>query len=106
MPMLRNSLYAPWFGKENEWGFHLIDGKFNDVVVQIQDMKMEEKDDGNLSLEYHVISKPEGIADEDIKSEEFKGIFQLVVNDIVKEAIEFYEQKDDRSNNPQELDPQ
>lgn len=104
--MLRDKLYAPWFGGNIEWGFHVIDGSYSEVVVQVENLEFQETDDGNLSVEYHIISKPDRLTDEDLKADEFKEMFQLIVNDIVKEAVEIYETKDDRSNNTQELNQQ
>lgn len=95
--MLRNDLYKPWFASEKDWGFEIIDGQFSGVIVQIERVEFVETEDGNLEAEYHIVSKPEIISDNDIKSDLFEAIFQNIIVDIIKEAVEEHEQN--RNNN-------
>ena len=106
--MLRNELYTPWFNKD-DWGFEVIDGEFSGVVVQVSEVNFKEEiqeDDSNLSVNYHIINKPEIITEEQVKSDLFNALFQTIITDIVKEAVEAYEHDNNRSNNSKESDPQ
>lgn len=88
--MLRNELYQPWFIGEKDWGFEIIDGEFKDVSVQIQSIEFADKDN-KVDLEYHIINKPEHITESDTKGELFVNVVELIINDILKEAIENHE---------------
>ena len=95
MQMLRNDLFKPWFVGEKDWGFEIIDGEFKDVTVQIE--KLDWPDDGKseLALDYHVVHKPEIITDEDVKSDKFKVVIEVIINDILREAIDDLKQTRD-----------
>ena len=98
MKMLRNELYAPWFLDEKQWGFQIIEGEFKDVSISIQNMELANDDspDGNFLIDYTVISKPDVLSDDDLKTEIFKTVFTTIIEDILKEAVGAYEQ--DRNN--------
>lgn len=110
--MLRNDLYKPWFtGKENEWGFEIISGEFQGVILQLQNIDLlDEKVEENMVVDYHVIYKPSVLTDEDMNSELFKSQFTLIMTDIIKEAIEAYESEiadvENRNNNTEEPNSQ
>ena len=98
--MLRNELFKPWFVGE-DWGFEIIDGEFKDVTLQITKFEFKESNDGNVDLEYHVVRKPEILTDEDLKNPEFQAVVEVIINDILKEAIDHYEQtRNDDSKEP------
>lgn len=100
--MLRNDLYKPWTLKE-DWGIEIIDGEFGGLVLQITNVQFDETVEGNLSVEYHVISKPEIVTDDMLKEDLFKSTFNIIMNDIVLEAVEIYkhdENRDDSSKEP------
>lgn len=105
--MLRNELYTPWF-KDQDWGFEIIDGEFSGVVVQVSDLQLKEEpnDPNNLSVDYHIIYKPEIISEENVKSDLFVNLFQTIILDIVKEAVETYEHEHNRNNDSKEPDTQ
>ncbi len=88
--MLREDLYTPWFA-DNNWGFEFISGEYIGVVVQITQVNFPEESSKEASVDYHVIKKPEDMTEEDIQSDLFKSTFELVINDILKEAIDTYE---------------
>ena len=88
--MLREDLYTPWF-QDNDWGFEFISGEFLGTVVQITEVKLPDDSGGEASVDYHVINKPEHVTEEDIKGDLFRTSFELVINDILKEAIDNYE---------------
>lgn len=96
--MLRNDLYRPWFEGENAWGIEIISGEFKDVVIQIE--KMEFSDDpNNVELLYNVINKPDIFEDELSKNPLFESQIELILNDILKEAIEIHLDEQNRNNN-------
>ena len=98
--MLRNELFKPWFVGE-DWGFEIIDGEFKDVTLQITKFEFKESNDGNVDLEYHVVRKPEILTEEDLKKPEFQAVVEVIINDILKEAIDHYEQtRNDDSKEP------
>ncbi len=96
--MLRNNLYKPWILKE-DWGIEIAEGEFSGLVLQITDVQFDENKESNLSVEYHVISKPDLITDEMLKEDLFVSTFNLIMNDIVREAIEIYKEDENRNHN-------
>lgn len=106
--MLRNDLYRPWF-KNQDWGFEIIDGEFSGVVVQVSNLMLKDEtpeDPNNLSVEYHVIYKPDLITEEQVKDDLFVSLFQTIILDIVKEAVENYSNEIDRNNDSKEPNSQ
>ena len=112
--MLRNSLYKPWFVDEEKWGFEIIHGDpFKGVVVQLKyiqsdDLNLSEheivkSDKTSLGVEYYIISKPDHVTDEQLKSHHFRTTFDVIVNDILKEALQV---ENDRDNNTKESNSQ
>lgn len=88
--MLRNDTYKPWFVNE-DWGFEIIDGEYSGVTVQIKSVEFSKANDGTADLDFHVINQPEGIV-VDTKSDIFNNTVEIIINDILKEAISIYEQ--------------
>ena len=108
--MLRNKLYKPWFVDEEKWGFEILRGDpFEGVIVQLKyvqsdDINLNEheiinSDKTSLGVEYYVISKPKHLSDEQLKSHQFRTTFDMIVNDILKEALQV---DDNRDNNTEE----
>lgn len=98
--MLRNDLYKPWFVGEEKWGFEIISGDFLGTVVHIEKLEFKPESESELELEYNLINKPETIQEEEFKSERFEFTVQLILNDILKEALDSYEQA--RNNHTEE----
>jgi hypothetical protein len=98
--MLRNELFKPWFVGD-DWGFEIIDGEFKNVTVQIEKLEWPNEGDNQLALDYHVVHKPELITDEEIKGDTFKAIIEVIINDILKEAIN--DLKQTRDNDTKEF---
>lgn len=94
MQVLRNDLYRPWFAGDKDWGFEVLDGEFSGVVVQVESIEFSKKEDGSVDLNYHVINK-DSFPDLDITGELFVKTVEIVINDILKEAINHYEQTRD-----------
>ena len=101
--MLRNDLYKPWFVGE-DWGIEIIDGEFSGVSIQITKLKFSESDEAGLDVEYHVVHKPDTILEGDVKGDLFSSTLELIVNDIVEEAVKTFENEQTRNNDSQESD--
>ena len=86
--MLRGDLYQPWF-VEDKWGFEIISGDFLGVVVEIEKMDFDDKIN-EVVVDYHVISKPESLTQEELKGQLFEQLYQNIINDILREAIEIH----------------
>ncbi len=97
--MLRNELFKPWFVGE-DWGFEIIDGEYKGVTAQIKSLNWPDENTNELALDYHIVHKPELITDEDIKGDTFKAVMELIINDILREAID--ELKQTRDNDSKE----
>lgn len=94
--MLRNDLYRPWFTNTDEWGFEILSGDYLGVVLQVSKLDLPAENE-SVDLEYHIINKPETLEEETLKGPEFSATIELVINDILREALEIYEQ--DRNSN-------
>lgn len=84
--MLRNELYKTWVVKNDdkpEWGVEIIDGEFSGLVFQIVEFSITEDTD-KATLDYHVISKPDGFEE----NESFRALLELIIMDILREALE------------------
>lgn len=103
--MLRNDLYKPWFLEDQRWGFEVISGDFQDVVVEVSKLEFTNEEAGNFDIEYHIINKPSLVTEEDVKGDLFKSTFELIINDIVREAIETFDENH-RNDNTKEPDLQ
>jgi hypothetical protein len=90
--MLRNDLYRPWFVGEKDWGFEIIDGEYTDVVVQIEAIEFSKENEGSVDLNYHLIRKPEHLQELDSSDEMFNKTVEIIINDILREAVNSYEQ--------------
>ncbi len=98
--MLRNDTYKPWFEGE-DWGVEIIDGEYSGVIVQFKSLEFSAKDDGTVDVDFHIINQPLG-AEIDTKSDMFNNTIEIIINDILKEAISLYEQT--RNNDTTEPD--
>lgn len=105
--MLRNDIYRPWFLESDKWGFEIIDGDFSGVVIQLEKLDFaEEGEEGNFDVSYHIIHKPELVSEEDVKGELFKSTFELIVNDILREALDIVKDEQNRNDDTKEPDSQ
>ena len=92
--MLRNELFKPWFVAD-DWGFEIIDGEYKEVTIQIQKLEFPNEDMPELQLDYHIIRKPDHLTDEDVKGDMFKSVMEVIINDILREAIDNLKQTRD-----------
>lgn len=96
--MLRNDLFRPWFVGEADWGVEIIDGSFSGVSLQITSIEFANSADGSVQLDYNIIHKPEHLTDEELKSDLFSKTLELIINDILKEAVEDAKQSRDHDS--------
>ena len=98
--MLRNDLYIPWFGETEEWGVEIVDGEFAGVVVKFNNLNISKSDKGGVDVDLDIIKQPEDRKEVDTENPLFNHTIELIINDILKEAIEIYEQT--RTDNTEE----
>ena len=88
---LRNTLFKPWFKDNDGWGIEIIEGFYSGLVLQFKEVEFVDDSDGNVSLDYHVIFKPDIVSEDDLKSSEFQNLLSDILEDILKEAIASHE---------------
>jgi len=91
--------YNPFSIKKDDidaWGFVIAEGTYRDVTIQINNLGI--KDNSNdFELDFHIISKPDTITDKDLQSTTFNIVVENILNDIIKNALDEYENRE--SNN-------
>lgn len=101
--MLRNDLYKPWFADDKKWGFEILSGDYQGLVVQLENIDLIDEAKKGIGVNYHVIHKPEILSEDMMKSEMLNQTFDLIINDIIQEAMQI---DNDRINNTEESDTQ
>lgn len=96
--MLRNELYRPWFANEKDWGVEIIDGAYNKVIVQIEKVDFPNDEGNELQLDYHIVHRPTDLTAEDMSNDIFKNVMEMIINDILREAINDYKQAGDNDS--------
>jgi len=86
--MLRNDLYKPWFADKNQWGFEILSGDYQGLVVQLENIDMIEEAKKGIGVNYHIIHKPDIVSKDMMKSEILNQTFDLIINDILTEAMQ------------------
>lgn len=91
-----SKVWQAWALKEkDEWGFEFINGPYKDVVLQITKLDFSEADDSALDCEYHTINLPEHLDPEELKSPDFIDTMQVVISEILSDAIEASKEAND-----------
>jgi hypothetical protein len=88
---MHNSLYKVWtkdIKGENHWGFEILQGKFKNTIVEVSDLKFDEKDEGLVQADFHFINVPDTMMAEDLKTPEFDIVIEDVICDILQCAVE------------------
>lgn len=92
-------MYKPWSisnEKLDTWGFEITEGKFHDTIVSITSVEI--KDENNdLTVDYGLVQKTIGLNAEEFDSEFFKNTMEWVINDILKKAMDEYEDRNSSS---------
>ena len=99
--MLRNQLYKPWFAEER-WGIEIIEGDFLGLVIEITEINFPDNQAHNCNIEYTTITESEAVKTE---PELFETVLSTIVNDILKEAIEIYENDKNRTDHTSPANP-
>lgn len=89
MQVLRNELYKPWFIGDKDWGFEIIDGEFSGILLQIEALEFSKEVSSMVDLNYHIVYKPDAILDSDLQGDVFNNLVELIISDILREAIEY-----------------
>ncbi|NBP02341.1 MAG: hypothetical protein EBU90_19935 [Proteobacteria bacterium] len=82
--------YEPWgFKKEgiDVWGIQIVEGKFKDTTISINDLEIMDDGSGEVKLDYEYVLKPKHLTDEDYTSDEFNRVISFVLEDLLKKAI-------------------
>lgn len=97
--MLKYELYKPWHTGEDAWGIEILDGEFSGTIIQIHEVNFNEKEESGLDVQYTVLNRSQ--TDEVLyNSDMFVSVFSIIINDILKEAVQDYESS--RANGIQE----
>ncbi len=85
-------MYLPW-AVDGKWGIEIAEGKYKDTVIQIENIEFKEKNSEELLVDYHMINIPEGVIESDYKTNEFFELMQLIISDIIAEAIQLHKEE-------------
>ncbi len=87
--------YEPWVIRKDNgneaWGVKILEGKFNELTIAINDVKMSDESDGTVSLDYDVVYSL--IPTEELKGEEFDQTISFIIQDILVKAMNEYENR-------------
>jgi|688.fasta_scaffold1054659_2 hypothetical protein len=89
--------YEPWHLNEKAWGIKVTGGKFKDTVISIDTVEFEPDSDGMMTLDFHFINKTSGLPEREFNSIEFNSLMEKILNDIIKRAVDEFDQ--DRDDN-------
>ena len=91
--MQLSNMYRPWAVDDGQWGIEITQGRFEGAVIQIEKVDFDETKEGEMQVDYHIINLPEGMLKEEMESRDFIDIMQLVMSDILAQAIENYKEE-------------
>ncbi len=87
--------YEPWVLRKEDgaevWGVKILEGKFNELTITINDVKMTDESDGTVSLDYDVVYSLLPI--EELKGDEFDQTISFIIQDILVKAMNEYENR-------------
>ena len=96
--------YEPWHHSDKAWGIKIVEGKFVDTIISINNVELGPDERGLMTLDFAFINKTKGLQEEEFKSEEFNLVMEKVLNDIIEKAINLYDE--DRDSNTTESSQQ
>lgn len=94
--------YKPWSVKKDDqeqWGVEILEGTFKGIFVVINDIKMEGESDQDVVLDYSIIREGKEEDARDYTGEEFNLVMSSIITDILKKAIDDYENRNSNSTN-------
>lgn len=90
--------YEPWAIKNEQmdvWGFKILEGKFDKVIISINDVKIEDGT-SDCVLDYTFMNIPEEFTEDELTHNiEFKELLQSVILNILEKAIDEYNKNRD-----------
>ena len=86
--MPRNKLYKPWFADDKQWGFEIISGDLQGLVIQLENIDVVKESENGIGINYYIIHKPDNISKDMLKNETINKTFDIIINDILKEAMQ------------------
>lgn len=84
-------MFKPW-AVGDKWGVEITSGLFEGTVIQITEVKLVEKEDGNVEMDYHRINTPAHLSESDFEGSNFSSVMSSIINQILLEAVQEYEQ--------------
>jgi hypothetical protein len=85
-----NSLYSLWSKNiegDTHWGVEILDGKFKTTIIEISEVKIDEKDEAQLLADFHFINIPDTMTAEDLRTSEFDILMEDVICDLLERAM-------------------
>lgn len=92
--------YKPWSVKKEDleqWGVEILEGTFKGIVVVINNITMEGATDQDVVLDYSIIRESKEEDPSKYESEEFNLVMSSIITDILKKAIDDYENRNSNS---------
>ena len=92
--------YKPWSVKKEDleqWGVEILEGTFKGIVVVINNITMEGATDQDVVLDYSIIRENSEENPSKYESEEFNLVMSSIITDILKKAIDDYENRNSNS---------
>lgn len=93
--MQLSDMYSAWAVDNAHWGIEIIQGKFKESVIQIENVEFDDNDSKTLKVDYHTINIPSDLVKEDYNTHEFYDMMQLILSDIISKAVEEHRQAND-----------
>jgi len=94
---MQQNLFNPWFVDENNWGIEIItENEYKGTVIQIKSLDFVDNSN-DVSLDFHIISKPDGINEEEYKKEEFNNILQASIELLLRKVIDEHASRETNS---------
>lgn len=90
-------MFNIWGVDEERWGFELTNGMYDGTVVQVDQFNFENAEQGQVSMDYHILSIPAHLNESDFKTDNFQTVMNDVINKFLMDAVQDYEQN--RNNN-------
>lgn len=91
--------YEPWVIRKEDgteaWGVKILEGRFNELTIAINDVKLADESDGTVTLDYDIIYSL--IPTEEIKGDEFDRTMSYIIQDILVKAMNEYENRNRNS---------
>jgi hypothetical protein len=89
--------YEPWSIQNEEqdlWGVAITEGTFSGTIIAFNDISLMDNENG-AQLDYTIYKIPEGLDSNKVSEiPEFNDCLQFIVEDILKKAIDNYENRE------------